>query len=824
MNSAWAQGSAPKNLVRLDRWQSFLAGRGSCVAIGATGHLLLDEAEIEEVRTVLRSRILPDLLARATGSSIMLVTGSAPGADLTIVETARLWFHRMGIRCEVVALEAVPIEYLLQDWIERLESLGQIVSANERAACAARLRQGFDDADLRVRLYADEDVQQADQRRWRQQQYRRLGARLALQMDVLVAVLRKDTLGEPGGTAEIVNWRKRPERIPASLRLLGAEEAPNLQRALLIIDPAPIGGAAAEATVTPAQQEAQLLEQAEEARSAGNDLLSLDLLNRALSLGGSSPHLHYLRIQALASVGSPEQALAQYQDLELDREALDEDWLALLGRIEKDLAQNDPQRAHNHRMRAATAYLDAFRAFGGHYSGVNAATMLCLAGDHAGARHLATETRKMLPEQAPSGAVERFYHHATVAEIALLLDRVDECQAALKAANDALPDDYNRRSRTRLQLRDLCLKLDIDVGLLDALPLPPVVSLTCAIEEQLAPGSTQLDALLAAQIPSGALLFMCIQGPAELAIAEWALRRQVRLYLCLPQERTALRKDWDRLYGEDVTGRLDTVVLKADRLSVLGGFLRQEHGWLCTELSQTSDGLSIMTALRRGSRWRSLRIEGAAEEPAIHIGETVDCLVTRDFPAPLSLGAGAPDGRRMVGILFADFAGYGRIPDVDLPQFWALIFGSVARILDQHRATVLLQQTWGDAIHVVTTDARSTASIAARIQSLVEGFRTDGPEALQELELRLALHYAPAYTGVDPIRRQSLYFGTQLAFAARIEPVAPPGMIYASEAFAARLMLDAPSEYAVDYAGDIELAKRFGHSRLFSLRALNPQA
>ncbi len=43
-------------------------------------------------------------------------------------------------------------------------------------------------------------------------------------------------------------------------------------------------------------------------------------------------------------------------------------------------------------------------------------------------------------------------------------------------------------------------------------------------------------------------------------------------------------------------------------------------------------------------------------------------------------------------------------------------------------------------------------------------------------------------------------------------------MIFVTEAFAARLALEAPARFVAEYAGEIELAKRYGQYRLFSLR------
>jgi hypothetical protein len=43
-------------------------------------------------------------------------------------------------------------------------------------------------------------------------------------------------------------------------------------------------------------------------------------------------------------------------------------------------------------------------------------------------------------------------------------------------------------------------------------------------------------------------------------------------------------------------------------------------------------------------------------------------------------------------------------------------------------------------------------------------------------------------------------------------------MIYVTEAFAARVALEAPTHFMLDYAGEVDLAKQFGTYRLYSLR------
>ena len=92
------------------------------------------------------------------------------------------------------------------------------------------------------------------------------------------------------------------------------------------------------------------------------------------------------------------------------------------------------------------------------------------------------------------------------------------------------------------------------------------------------------------------------------------------------------------------------------------------------------------------------------------------------------------------------------------------------------------------------------------------------PEPLPaHLALRLGGHAGPVTSMIDPFMGTPNFFGTQVTIAARIEPVALPGSLYVSEPFAALLGLSAPGDYRTDYVGQMELAKKFGHMRLFAV-------
>jgi class 3 adenylate cyclase len=86
------------------------------------------------------------------------------------------------------------------------------------------------------------------------------------------------------------------------------------------------------------------------------------------------------------------------------------------------------------------------------------------------------------------------------------------------------------------------------------------------------------------------------------------------------------------------------------------------------------------------------------------------------------------------------------------------------------------------------------------------------------MNLRIALHAGPVYEFDDPITSNRNYGGTQVSRAARIEPIAPPGQVYASEAFAAMSATKRTRNFTCDYVGQTPMAKGYGTLPMYHVR------
>jgi class 3 adenylate cyclase len=86
------------------------------------------------------------------------------------------------------------------------------------------------------------------------------------------------------------------------------------------------------------------------------------------------------------------------------------------------------------------------------------------------------------------------------------------------------------------------------------------------------------------------------------------------------------------------------------------------------------------------------------------------------------------------------------------------------------------------------------------------------------LSLRIALHAAPVYEFTDPVTGKRSYSGTHVSRAARIEPITPPGQVYASEPFAAMAAAHRVTLFDFDYAGLTPMAKGYGTFPTYHVR------
>jgi class 3 adenylate cyclase/tetratricopeptide (TPR) repeat protein len=197
-------------------------------------------------------------------------------------------------------------------------------------------------------------------------------------------------------------------------------------------------------------------------------------------------------------------------------------------------------------------------------------------------------------------------------------------------------------------------------------------------------------------------------------------------------------------------------------------------------------------------------------------------------------GAREPEVKTM---LFADAVHYSKLTEEQVPRFVQHFLGKIAELLAEWEervrarkqpqagsselapATEIVRNTWGDGLYLVFDGVRDAGLFAlelcerTNIDWSAEPYRLPGT-----LKLRIALHAGPVFACYDPVTGQRSYTGTHVSRAARIEPITPPGEVYASDAFAALAHFQGVTEFVCDYVKHAELPKKYGTFPTFLVR------
>ena len=178
------------------------------------------------------------------------------------------------------------------------------------------------------------------------------------------------------------------------------------------------------------------------------------------------------------------------------------------------------------------------------------------------------------------------------------------------------------------------------------------------------------------------------------------------------------------------------------------------------------------------------------------------------FPHHAAVGNGTRCEIR--SIIFADYKGFSRLGERELPLFMAEVMGRIGAVLAEFGDHVEFRNTWGDAIYAIVDEPRTAARLALALQCRL----ADLPPALTPpggvAGMRIGVHYGPIWVGTDRITGNRIWYGSEVNRTARIEPVTPVGGVYCTESFAAALLNDGCSACRFTSVGHKALAKEAG--------------
>lgn len=591
----------------------------------------------------------------------------------------------------------------------------------------------------------------------------------------------------------------------------------------------------------------------------GEPLMAFDVISEGLARFPGDVRLRQLHASALARSGATVRANLLLQALAAsDHE--DPETLGLLGRTHKDLATQaaDPERRTRHLTLAFGCYTEAYRMSRAPWARINAATTAALLGDMTTAITLARELFERVREELgrPQPPGDRYWLLATLGEASLILgewaDAASWYGQALAEAGHRFGDICSTRRNARLLIEHLggdgavveqALKIPsvlVFVGHMIDRPGRPTARFPASLEPAVAAAIRQRIRSV-----SAGFAFASAACGSDIMLLEAMLEIGGELHVVLPYEREQFVRDSvDLIPGARWPARFDAVltrtveVVTASTYGLEGG-IAYEYSNLTVLGLATLRARQLDTDLVTLAVWNGRPGDGPGGtawlvERSRALGHRVDVIdlakiladhataaVVTGAAARLPPPASAPSRvleASIVAMLFADAVGFSKLSDRQIPRFVDDFLGTIAALVASSSHAPLMKNTWGDGLYFVFANVREAGLFALDLCDRINETSWTSRGLPASLSLRIALHSGPVYACIDPITRQPNYLGVHVSQAARIEPITPPGHVYASQAFAAIAAAHTVREFACDYVGQTSLAKGYGTFPTYHVR------
>jgi hypothetical protein len=612
---------------------------------------------------------------------------------------------------------------------------------------------------------------------------------------------------------------------------------------------------------SPETEDEQVAE-AERLLQQGEPLLAYNVADAGALRWPGNVRLRRLQALALARSGDAERAnrllseLAQAGTDDVETLGVLAGTHKELGVAERDVAQRDAHLEAAYRLYAQGYATSVQRgaAASAYYTGINAATMAVLHGQIDEARWLAADVQRIC-SSSPAGNGDdgaEYWRQATLGEAALILG---DAPAATRHYADAMAlahGRYGDLSKTRRQARMLASHLAIDdTWLEEVLRIPPVLVCTGHMIDQ--PGRVtprfpaELEAVVAGAIDSSidAIRPVAAYGSAACGADILCLERVQALggetHVVLPFPPEEFRHTSVEFANGNWGARFERLLASAHSITITsdhratGSVAPYEYanlvftgmGQLRAQLLDTVlFGLAVWDR-RRGAPGGAASLVSAWERRGIRVQHVqLEGLRPAGGP-PTDDGSAGTDAahateqrsrHRIKSLLFADAVGYSLLTEDQIPLYVEVFLGAVADLNRRTRYRCEHVETAGDGFYMVFAAPEDAARYAIELRDMVSGTDWAAQGLPPTFGLRIALHCGPVYCGVDPVTGTPLYTGPHTSRAARIEPVTPPGQVYASRAFAAVAAARGVDGIAMRYVGRTPLAKRSGSLDLYHLQ------
>ena len=594
---------------------------------------------------------------------------------------------------------------------------------------------------------------------------------------------------------------------------------------------------------------------------AGEPLLAYDILTEGLKAWPKDVRLRQQQALALARSGATRKASAALTEL-YNEGNRDEETLGLLARTHKDLWSRAAEsiEKERHLRLAFEFYNEAYKLTGGYWTGINAATMALLLEDRARATSLAREVRAAcLPdlEATAERGGDLYWPLATLGEAALILNEWSEAEGWYVRAAEAGRGRFGELNSTRRNARLITSALGEDRKWIDRyLKIPTIVVFAGHMIDK--PGRSvarfppQLETAVRDRLRARlqelnvGLGYASAACGSDIIFLETILELGGEAHIVLPYNQGQFMEDSVEISSEGAwRERFNGVMQRASEV-LIASEQRMEGGVPFEYANLMLHGLAsiraeqLETALIPLAVWDGKLGDGAGGTASIvehwrsvgHHVEIIDLAeILREQSSLLVTAPTAADSEQrqaieaetelptqVIAILFADAVNFSKLSEDEIPRFVRSFLGTIGELSNDSAQSPIMKNTWGDGLYFVFESVRDAGQFALRLNHRLSSIDWTEKGLPKELNLRIALHAGPVYSCIDPVTGRPNFIGTHVSRAARIEPITPPGQVYASQAFAALAAAQHVREFICEYIGQTPLAKGYGTFPTYHVR------
>jgi class 3 adenylate cyclase len=601
-------------------------------------------------------------------------------------------------------------------------------------------------------------------------------------------------------------------------------------------------------------------------------LLAYDIFQTGLSTMGSNIRLSQLKADkipiaiqlirnqaaSLAQSGAPSSAKDLLKQL-IDQEVNDSETMGLLGRVYKDLAFIKPEKKEYYLRQAYTIYYRAFgRATGqgdqegAYYNGINAATLAFLSGERAQAKKLAAEVEHLCLSlhQHQEETTSSFWLEATLGEAALLqgdLNRAGEYyEMACHKAKTDIPALSSIVKQARLIISHGKIKDAVQRAPSCMLPTVMVFSGhmidSSSRKEARFPmvKEGEIKVRIAGEIKRlrGGMSYSAAAAGSDILFLEAMLENDGKIHIVLPVKIKDFKEQSVLPAGHDWEARFDSLVKQAESLTILDTFNPENFENSLEFTNMYLFGIARIRAEQMGTFLRPLAVlqpndrnngrGGTASMVRLWQGQKVEYSLIelqggcqKPAPPPPMTSAAQCDCAKSaehhtsLPMLFADVKGYSQLSEDEAVYFSNSFLKRIARILQHYHKAILSKRTAGDGLFLVFHDLQSAIDVARSLQEMIKKHDWKLDHLPENIQMRISLDAGPCYSYTDPVMDKLEFCGNYVVRAARLEPITPPGHIYASDTFVALCRAAGLGQGAFSYAGQVVLPKNYGTLAVF---------